>query len=92
MGTLSKTRNTQNSVLRWYLRYSLSLRDVEELLTERGLDADHTRNRNSGYDRTSSQPINLGEWTRPAFECSIFQSKNEHETGFRFQYKMSMKD
>src|SRR5664279_5518430 len=29
-------------VVRWYLRYSLSLRDVEELLEERGLDVDHT--------------------------------------------------
>jgi transposase, IS6 family len=28
--------------IRWYLRYSLSLRDVEELLVERGLEADHT--------------------------------------------------
>ena len=28
--------------MRWYLRYSLSLRDVEELLGERGLKADHT--------------------------------------------------
>jgi IS6 family transposase len=28
--------------VRWYLRYSLSLRDVEELLAERGLGADHT--------------------------------------------------
>jgi transposase, IS6 family len=28
--------------VRWYLRYSLSLRDVEELLDERGLQADHT--------------------------------------------------
>ena len=28
--------------VRWYLRYSLSLRDVEELLEERGLQADHT--------------------------------------------------
>ena len=28
--------------MRWYLRYSLSLRDVEELLAERGLGADHT--------------------------------------------------
>jgi transposase-like protein len=28
--------------VRWYLRYSLSYRDVEELLTERGLPADHT--------------------------------------------------
>ena len=28
--------------VRWYLRYSLSLRDVEELLVKRGLEADHT--------------------------------------------------
>src|SRR5262245_54211023 len=28
--------------VRWYLRYSLSLRGVEELLEERGLEADHT--------------------------------------------------
>jgi hypothetical protein len=28
--------------VRWYLRYSLSLRYVEELLDERGLQADHT--------------------------------------------------
>ena len=28
--------------VRWYLRYSLSYRDVEELVQERGLEADHT--------------------------------------------------
>jgi transposase-like protein len=28
-------------VIRWYLRYSLSYRDVEELLAERGIQADH---------------------------------------------------
>ena len=28
--------------VRWYLRYSLSLRDVEELLEERGLHVNHT--------------------------------------------------
>jgi transposase, IS6 family len=28
--------------VRWYLPYSLSLRNVEELLVERGLEADHT--------------------------------------------------
>jgi transposase, IS6 family len=27
--------------LRWYLRYSLSYRDVEELLAERGIAVDH---------------------------------------------------
>ena len=28
--------------MRWTLRYSLSFRDAEELLSERGLEADHT--------------------------------------------------
>jgi transposase-like protein len=27
---------------RWYLRFSLSLRDLEELMAERGLAGDHT--------------------------------------------------
>ena len=29
--------------VRWYLRYSLSYREVQELLVERGLEVDHTR-------------------------------------------------
>ncbi len=33
---------TDSVCRRWYLRYSLSFRDVEELLAERGLAADHT--------------------------------------------------
>ena len=28
--------------MRWYVRYSLSYRDVEELLAERGIEVDHT--------------------------------------------------
>ncbi len=28
--------------VRWYLRYSLSYRDVEELMLERGMSVDHT--------------------------------------------------
>jgi hypothetical protein len=28
-------------VVRWYLRYNLSYRDVEELLVERGVEVDH---------------------------------------------------
>src|SRR3954467_7650732 len=41
-----KWRQTEPQLIlcavRWYLRYSLSLRDVEELLEERCLGADHT--------------------------------------------------
>ena len=43
---ISKWRQTEPELIlcavRWYLRDSLSLRDVEELLGERGLEADHT--------------------------------------------------
>src|ERR1022692_959626 len=49
MGTrpaIFKWRQTEPGLIlcavRWYLRYSLSLRDVEELLEERDLNADHT--------------------------------------------------
>jgi transposase-like protein len=28
--------------VRWYLRYSLSYRDLEEIMTERGLSVDHS--------------------------------------------------
>jgi transposase-like protein len=28
--------------VRWYLRFSFSLRDLEELMAERGLAVDHT--------------------------------------------------
>ena len=41
-----KWRQTEPGIIlcavRWYLRYSLSLREVEELLEERGLNVDHT--------------------------------------------------
>src|SRR3979411_2903806 len=44
--TIFKWRQTEPALIlcavRWYLRYSLSLRDVEELLEERGREADHT--------------------------------------------------
>jgi transposase-like protein len=44
--TIFKWRQTAPALIlcavRWYLRYSLSLREVEELLAEHGLQADHT--------------------------------------------------
>ena len=44
--TIFKWRQSEPEIIlcavRWYLRYSLSLRDVEDLLMERGLGADHT--------------------------------------------------
>jgi len=44
--TLFKYRHYQAEIillcLRWYLRYSLSYRDLEEIMVERGLSVDHT--------------------------------------------------
>ncbi|GHO82710.1 IS6 family transposase [Dictyobacter formicarum] len=41
-----KWRHFEASIIllcvRWYLRYSLSYRDLEEMMRERGLDVDHT--------------------------------------------------
>ena len=37
----SASRQTCFLAVRWYLRYGLSYRDVEELLAERGIDGDH---------------------------------------------------
>src|SRR5512132_3505024 len=63
--------------VRWYCRFCLSLRDVEELMTERGLTVDHTtiwrwvqrygpevlRRLHGEVKRKSS----TGTWTRPSF-------------------------
>jgi transposase, IS6 family len=41
-----KWRHFQSDIIllcvRWYLRYSLSYRDLEEMMLERGLHVDHT--------------------------------------------------
>src|SRR5260370_4347560 len=76
-----KWRQTEPALIlcavRWYLRYSLSLRDVEELLEERGLEADHTTcgvgcsamalNWNNGCGGISSPPTSPAAATRPTF-------------------------
>jgi transposase-like protein len=45
-GSLFKWRHFQADIIllcvRWYLRYSLSYRDIEEMMMERGLTIDHT--------------------------------------------------
>jgi hypothetical protein len=54
----------------WYSRFSLSYRDVEELLAERGLHADHRRCNvtprkwNAVCARGSNRPTTLGVSTR----------------------------
>ena len=46
----------------WYLRFSLSYRDVEELLAERGLSVDHvTVWHYSAASQTNQNPIKVPE-------------------------------
>ncbi len=44
-GSVFKGRHFDRSVIllcvRWYLAYSLSLRDLEEMMAERGISVDH---------------------------------------------------
>src|SRR5467141_42379 len=59
----------------WYLRFSLSYRDVEELLAERGLHADHVTvwrwvqryapEMDDVCALGSDRPTTVGEWTKP---------------------------
>ena len=65
--------------VRWYLRYLLSIRDVEELLDERGLKADHTTvwrwvqrygpELEQGLHRHLKPTINPGVLMKPMFGC-----------------------
>ena len=60
--------------VRWYLRYGLSYRDVEELLAERGITVDHvtiyrwvqrfTRSSSRQPGRAAMLPGTGGSWTR----------------------------
>jgi transposase-like protein len=47
--------------VRWYLRYGLSYRDVEELLAERGVTVDHV----SVYRWCSVSPRTVEQWRTP---------------------------
>ena len=60
--------------VRWYLRYGLSYRDVEELLAERGIEVDHvtiyrwvqrfTPLLIERPDPADTAPVTGGSWTR----------------------------
>ena len=61
--------------VRWYLRFGLSYRDVEELLTERGVEVDHVTiyrwvQRFTALLADAANPCRHtvgtdGRWTRP---------------------------
>src|ERR1022692_1215758 len=73
MGTrpaIFKWRRTKPGLIlravRWYLRYSLSLRAVEELLEERGLDVDQ-----AAALKVATHPSHVSEGTWGRFcECA----------------------
>jgi hypothetical protein len=49
-------REVISLAVRWYLRYGLSYRDVEELLAERGITVDHVTIYRWGYDPDPADP------------------------------------
>jgi len=61
--------------VRWYLRFGLSYRDVEELLTERGVEVDHvtvyrwvlrfTPLLAEAADPAGTPSATVGSWPRP---------------------------
>jgi transposase len=54
--------------VRWYLRYGLSYRDVEELLAERGIEVDHVTVYRWGaalHATTSDSPPPSPSWPPP---------------------------
>ncbi len=58
--------------VRWYLRYALSYRDLEEMMAERGLRVDHTtiyrwvQEYAPEFDKRISKPaMTPGRWMRP---------------------------
>ena len=61
--------------VRWYLRFGLSYRDVEELLAERGIEVDHVTvyrwvHRFAPEFAEAARPASIssgigGTWTRP---------------------------
>ena len=55
-------REVISVAVRWYLRYGLSYRGVEELLAERGITVDHTQM----PDRCACQPALTGTKRWPA--------------------------
>jgi hypothetical protein len=73
----------------WYLCFSLSYRDVEELLAERGLRADHVtvwrwvqryaRKWNNVCVGDSNQPTTVGGWMRPTWLNSNKGNKSDIE-------------
>jgi hypothetical protein len=60
--------------VRWYLRYGLSYRDLEELLAERGVEVDHvsvfrwvqcfTHSSRTRHDRAATRSATAGSSTR----------------------------
>lgn|SRR6266487_603294 len=74
-GVISKPRSF--CCVRWYLRYSLSYRDLEEMMAERSLHVDHTTifrwvqcyapelpNWRSALDLTSKPVMTPGGWMK----------------------------
>jgi transposase-like protein len=61
--------------VRWYVAYSLSLRNLEEMMAERGIEVDHSsvhrwvikscRCSKRRFDGASDRLARVGGWTKP---------------------------
>jgi transposase-like protein len=52
--------------VRWYLRYSLSYRDLEEIMAERGLSVDHVRQEAARDQRRWTSSARVGDFRSEA--------------------------
>src|SRR5437764_12240947 len=71
--------------VRWYLRFGLSYRDVEELLAERGVEVDHV----TVYRWVQRFTPLLGGWARPcrhAVRDRLFVDETYEKVAGRWRY------
>ena len=62
--------------VRWYLRYSLSYRDLEEMMAERGLGVDHTTlPRVINVDKNPAYPKAIDELKRGQVQAGGVQAQ-----------------
>ncbi len=76
-------REVISVAVRWYLRYGLSYRDVEELLAERGVTVDHVtvHRGSSGSHRSSSRRPGLDVMCRVIADSSTRPTSRSTEAG-----------
>src|SRR3546814_3044963 len=87
-GTMTdfKWRHFQGDVIlwavRWYCRYPISYRDLEEMLTERGISVDHTT-----IYRSEEHTYELQSLMRISYAVFCLNKKINRRTNIRYIHK-----